>query len=415
MLRKFFIRVFCVLFLVFLFSDAGALTDPEPNPFADMAEGEAVFEAMVIEASEEILTIENTNGETFSGRMEAIFKYRDGGGPAAAEEFFAGDEVRVLVNSEGVVLATQNAELLLCEQNFYGWARNPTTEKFELETVEGDTYEVWVGKTTQFRNENSKILFGYSPHEDDVVKIHGVVNTNVRKIFTETFGAYISLLAEEALAPFLAEIEAKKEEEAAALAEKLAEQIFNDVPPENEFFFAVNFMANEEIVSGYEGGDFQPEGEINRAEFTKILVEARFTEELELSISDGMNEESCFPDFTANDWFAKFVCFARANEILGGYPDGNFKPANPVNLAEAITILVKSFDFSVKANTDEEWFRPFLEKAEQLEILPEDFPEASENITRGQMSELVMRALKYSRGELVDYLESLKKEESEEN
>ena len=150
MLRKFFIRVFCVLFLVFLFSDAGALTDPEPNPFADMAEGEAVFEAMVIEASEEILTIENTNGETFSGRMEAIFKYRDGGGPAAAEEFFAGDEVRVLVNSEGVVLATQNAELLLCEQNFYGWARNPTTEKFELETVEVEAREDMAYETGKY-------------------------------------------------------------------------------------------------------------------------------------------------------------------------------------------------------------------------------------------------------------------------
>ncbi|MFH1545836.1 MAG: S-layer homology domain-containing protein [Patescibacteria group bacterium] len=350
--------------------------------------------------------------------MEAIFKYRDGAGPAAAEEFFTGDKVRVLVNSEEVVLAAQNAELLLCDQNFYGWARDADEEKFNLETVEGDFYEVLIGKTTQFRDEDSKILFGYSPREDDVVKIHGVVNTNVRKIFTETFGAYISLLAEDALAPFLAEIEAKKAEVAAALAEKLAKQIFSDVPPENEFFFAVNFVANEGIVSGYEDGNFQPEGEINRAEFTKILVGAKFAEEIELltpQISgESESTESCFPDFAANDWFAKFVCFARANEILGGYPDGNFKPANPVNLAEAITILVKSFGFSVDANTEGEWFEPFLEKAEQLEILPEDFPAADENITRGQMSELVMRALKYSRGELVDYLEGLGEGESGE-
>jgi len=416
--KRFYKLVSITVAVLLNIANASALTDPEPNPFANLAEGEKVFDAEVIEASEEILTIENTDGDQFSGRMEAIFRYRDGAGPAAAEEFFAGDEVRALVNSEGVVLAAQNAELLLCDQNFYGWARDADEEKFKLETVEGDFYEVLIGETTQFRDEDSKILFGYSPREDDVVKIHGVVNTNARKIFTETFGAYISLLAEDALAPFLAEIEAQKAEEAAALAEKLAEQIFSDVSPENEFFFAVNFVANEGIVSGYAEGDFRPEGEINRAEFTKILVGARFAEEVEnfetTQISGGLTAESCFPDFTTNDWFAKFVCFARANEILGGYPDGNFKPANPVNLAEAITILVKSFGFSVDANAEGEWFEPFLEKAEQLEILPEDFPAANENLTRGQMSELVMRALKYSRGELVDYLEGLEEGESEE-
>ena len=406
MLCKFLIRAFFAL--IFTLTNTLALTDPEPNPFADLAAGEEVFFATVVEASAEILTVENADGEQSSGRMEAIFKYRDGGGPAAAEEFFAEDKVRVLVNSEGVVLAAQNAELLLCDQNFYGWVRDADKEKFNLETIEGDFYEVLIGETTQFRDEDGNILFGYSPRERDVVKVHGVVNTNVRKIFTETFGAYLALLAEDALQPFLEEIEKQKAEEAAALAEKLAEQIFADVPPEVEFFFAVNFVANEGIVSGYPDGNFQPENEINRAEFTKILVEAKFAKELELftpQISEGLTNESCFPDFAANEWFAKFVCFARANEIIGGYPDGEFKPANPVNLAEAVTILVKSFGFSVDTNAEKKWFEPFLEKAEQLEILPADFPAAGESITRGQMSELVMRALKYSRGELVDYLE----------
>ncbi len=81
-----------------------------------------------------------------------------------------------------------------------------------------------------------------------------------------------------------------------------------------------------------------------------------------------------------------------------------------MNLAEAITILVKSFGFSIEENSEGEWFTPFLEKAERLEILPADFAEISENLTRGQMAEIVMRALKYTRGELVDYLENLNAE-----
>ncbi len=401
---RMFRRILISIFLVILgVSSAFALTDPEPNPFTDLAEGERVLEAEVIEASEEILTIQNSDDESFSGRMEVIFKYRDGAGPAAANEFFSGDQVRVLVNAENVVIAAQNVELLLCDQNFYGWVRNSAEGKFTLETVEGENFEVLIGRTTQFRDEDSKILFGYSPRDGDVVRVHGVVNTNVRKIFTETFGAYISLLAEEALQPFIDEIEAKKAEVAAKLAEELKQQKFKDVNPENPFFYAINFVAKEEIVSGYSEGDFQPDKEINRAEFTKILVKTKFAKELE----EFEFIESCFPDFEMDVWFAKFVCFAKANDILGGYPNGEFKPANPVNLAEAITILVKTFGFSVE-QAEGEWFTPFLEKALKLEILPADFAEASQNLSRGQMSELVMRAMKYTRGELVDYLESLK-------
>ncbi len=405
MLHKFFVRAFFISIIAF--SNVVALTNPEPNPFADFPEGEKAFDAKVIDSSEEILHVVNSDGEEFSGRMEAIFKYRDGAGPAAVNEFFADDRVRVLVNSEGVLLAAQNMELLLCDQNFYGWVRDSGEEKFTLETVEGENFEVQIGKTTQFRGEDSKILFGYSPREDDVVRVHGVINQNVQKIFTETFGAYISLLAEDALAPFLEEIEVQKAKKAAQLAEKLAQQKFNDVLPENEFFFAVNFVANEEIVNGYTEGDFRSENEINRAEFTKILVGAKFADELERFELT----ESCFPDFTVDDWFAKFVCFAKENGILGGYPDGEFKPANSVNLAEAITILVKSFGFSVNVNTEKEWFTPFFDKAEQLKILPQSFIEVSKELTRGQMSELVMRAIKYSRGELVDYLEEIEEVE----
>jgi hypothetical protein len=383
-------RLFSILFIV-LFSATSvlALTDPEPNPFSDLAEGERVFMAEILEVSEDILTVQNSDDEEFSGRMEAIFKYRDGAGPAAVVEFFVGDQVRVLVNAEGVVVAVQNFELLLCDQNFYGWVRNPADDQFTLKNIDGESFEVFIGQSTQYRDENPKLLFGYSPREGDIVRIHGVINKNANKIFTETFGAYISLLSEDALQPFIEEIEARKIDERKKLEEELKKQKFSDVPPEHPFFFAVNFIANKKIVDGYDDGDFRPDNEINRAEFTKILINTRFAEEL----ANFELTESCFPDFEMDVWFAKFVCFAKENKIIGGYPDGKFRPDKPVNLAEAITILVKSFGFSVEVNDGDEWFVPFLDKAKKLEILPEDFAKADKYLTRGEMSELVMRGV----------------------
>ena len=75
-------------------------------------------------------------------------------------EFFADDRVRVLVNSEGVLLAAQNMELLLCDQNFYGWVRDSGEEKFTLETVEGENFEVQIGKTTHKNKDNKVFVTG---------------------------------------------------------------------------------------------------------------------------------------------------------------------------------------------------------------------------------------------------------------
>jgi len=394
-------------FAIFVIGSTFALIDPEPNPFKNILDNEQVFEATITEASNEVLSVENTGGETFSGRIEAISKYRDGGGPAAENEFFAGDEVRVLIDSENVILAIQNFELRLCDQTFYGWVRKPTENNFKLETIDGENFEVLIGSTTQFRNENSKRLFGYSPLENNIVKVHGVVNSNVKKIFTETFGTYISLLDENALAPFLDKVEERKEKEKATLEAKLAEQIFDDVSPENEFFFAINFITNEKIVNGREDGKFDPNAKINRAEFTKILVGTQFATQV---TEYELPAKNCFLDFEKSDWFAPFVCFAKENEIISGYNDGTFLPANPVNLAEAVTILIQTFGFSVEENANTEWFEPFLKKVTELKILPDNFDDASINLTRGQMAEMVMRALKYQRGELVNYLANLKDE-----
>ncbi|MFH0776529.1 MAG: S-layer homology domain-containing protein [Patescibacteria group bacterium] len=405
MARKVLISVFLLMLAL---APVRALTDPSPDPFDDLAEGEKVFNAKVVEADEEVLTVQDDAGATFSGRMEAIFKYRDGAGPAAPNEFFAGDSVRVLVNGDGVVEAAQDANLLLCDQNFYGWVREPTKTDFTLETVAGAKYQVFFGATTQFRDENSKILFGYSPRADDVIRIHGVVNTNAKKIFTETFGAYVSLLDEAAIAPLLAEVEAQKEAARAKLDAELAQQKFGDVPTANKFFYAVNFLAHEKIAAGYADGGFRPSGQINRAEFTKILVQTKFADELD---AFELPTESCFPDVPPNAWFAKFVCFAKAQGILGGYPDGQFKPSNPVNLAEAVTILVKTFGLAVESNS-KTWYAPFVERASKLAILPTDFAQPSQNLTRGQMAELVMRALKYSRGDLTAYLEKTQNAQS---
>jgi len=50
---------------------------------------------------------------------------------------------------------------------------------------------------------------------------------------------------------------------------------------------------------------------------------------------------NCFPD-VKTEWFAPFVCYAKEKGWIAGYPDGTFKPTQNVNRAEALKMLFES-------------------------------------------------------------------------
>lgn len=406
-MKKFLGCISLIVLLLLSSVDTFALTDPEPNPFANLEAGETTFTATVSATDGVILTVKDSASKEYSARFDSIMKYRDGAGPAAANEFAIGDKVRVLIDKDGVILAAQNSQLLLCNQSFSGYVRNPTATTFTIETLEGEKYQVNIGKTTRYRDENSKSLFGYTPRDGDSVRIHGVVNTNTKQIFTETFGTHISLLSAEATASLVTQVK----EEAATKIENEVKQLranpeFDDVDSKQDFFDAIQFVKREGMVNGYKDGSFQPSNLINRAEFTKIIVNTKYASEVATNLT-----EKCFPDVALDAWFAPFVCLAKTKGIIAGYPDGNFKPENPVNLAEAVAIISNTFGLEIpEAASGEAWYQRFLTKTSEVHITPLEFSDAAASLTRGQMAELIMRATQNSRGKLATYLEYLKQE-----
>jgi hypothetical protein len=145
---------------------------------------------------------------------------------------------------------------------------------------------------------------------------------------------------------------------------------------------AISYIKSEEIVEGYPDGTYGPNKTINRAEFTKIIIEALYAGEI--------TGDTCFSD-VADEWFAKYVCFAKSKGIINGYPDGSFLPENPVNWVEALKISLEAFEFDVP-NRPGEWYRPYLMFAEEnglnfITIL-------DKSITRGEMAELIYRIMK---------------------
>ncbi|SEH05094.1 S-layer homology domain-containing protein [Candidatus Venteria ishoeyi] len=65
----------------------------------------------------------------------------------------------------------------------------------------------------------------------------------------------------------------------------------------------IEFIKDQGVVEGYEDGSYRPDQLINRAEFTKIILESVQTQDME-------GQKGCFPD-VKDQWFARYVCTAK--------------------------------------------------------------------------------------------------------
>lgn len=61
----------------------------------------------------------------------------------------------------------------------------------------------------------------------------------------------------------------------------------------------------------------------------------------------------CFPD-TNGHWAESFICWAAQKGIVGGYPDGTFKPENNVTRAQAVIMLKNQAE--IPPTTGEHYF-----------------------------------------------------------
>lgn len=173
--------------------------------------------------------------------------------------------------------------------------------------------------------------------------------------------------------------------------------VFGDVTLTHPYRAAIDYVQSKGIVSGYPDGTYQPDRLLNRAEFTKIIVESRFSRlEIDNCIaSEGFYKRSLFSDVASAVWFEKYVCVGKMNNIIGGYPDGTFRGEQTINYAEAAKILVNSYGLEVGAR--DPWFVPFLEKMNVLKALPAGVDASDtvqtglQNVTRGEMAEMIYR------------------------
>lgn len=93
------------------------------------------------------------------------------------------------------------------------------------------------------------------------------------------------------------------------------------------------------IIEGYPDGTFRPAAPINRAEALKILLLTANADHILAELDAAGAVPQTFSDVPPHAWFAKHVANGLALGLLEGYPDGTFRPAQPITRAEAAKLV----------------------------------------------------------------------------
>lgn len=121
---------------------------------------------------------------------------------------------------------------------------------------------------------------------------------------------------------------------------------FNDVPLGQWYTNYVYTAEKNGVVSGYKNesgaltGFYGPGNNLNRAEASKIIVNA-------FALPEDMSGAPHFPDVKSSDWFYIFVESNFNAGVVNGYPDGSFRPANPINRAEIAKMVSLAMEFDM--------------------------------------------------------------------
>lgn len=178
----------------------------------------------------------------------------------------------------------------------------------------------------------------------------------------------------------------------AVSADEVADKELTAVPKDvigTEYEKAVSRLVAFGILEGYPDGTYQPEKDITRAEFAKILVEA-------LGLGSAANAavgKTNFSDVTASHWAAGYMNVASGQGLIKGYPDGTFKPSKQVSYAEALTMLVRALGYQ-DSFLKGSWPGNYVAKAAEAGISSGvKFADAGGFANRGDVASLVNNTL----------------------
>lgn len=161
----------------------------------------------------------------------------------------------------------------------------------------------------------------------------------------------------------------------------------------------LNTETHFNYLIGYPDGTVHPERSITRAEAACIFYRL-LTDE---ALADIWSTEQYYPDVLPESWYYMYISTLTNGGILTGYPDGTFRPNEPITRAEMATILSR-FDAGfgtlevTKTFSDiqNHWGQVYIEFAAERGYVvgyPDGTFRPNTSITRAETAAMINRCL----------------------
>jgi hypothetical protein len=144
---------------------------------------------------------------------------------------------------------------------------------------------------------------------------------------------------------------------------------FPDVMTDDPACDGIEQLANRQIIAGYPDGAFRPMAPVTRAELAKMLV---------LSQGLKVDPQGSLPfSDTAGHWAVHdgYVQAALAAGIINGFPDGTFRPNEPVTRAQVTKMVAAAAGLKPESGgsyldvTGTEWFAGWVAAARHADLV----------------------------------------------
>ena len=187
---------------------------------------------------------------------------------------------------------------------------------------------------------------------------------------------------------------------------------FSDVSQDNRYYEAITTLSKLEsagpvesgsatILNGYEDGTFKPEGNITRAEFTKIVAYTMGIQGLKV-------EPTEFTD--VSDHWAKYnIKAAYDSGIINGMGDGTFAPDANVTYDQALKMVVCMLNHGALAEMEGGYPGGYRSQASKLKLTTGvENTGFSDAATRGMIAQIMYNALEVDMREVINSSEEEK-------
>lgn len=162
-----------------------------------------------------------------------------------------------------------------------------------------------------------------------------------------------------------------------------AQQSFTDID-NHEYRASIEYIQQAWVVKWYPDGSYWPDRSLTRAELTKIILEASVWQDDTKDIWDLWD---CFPD-VSDQRYARYICYAKNNGIVWGYPNGTFGPEDTVTIGQALKITVNSFDKDIIEWSWRNRYQPYLNYVHDNNLFSKYAINPETEIRRGMMAYL---------------------------